>query len=126
MLEVAEATSDTTPELDDPVDGLGATVACPAGVGLRQERVPPAAQRLTRSGDLRDRAPWQLLDQRLGLLSTALSGRGLVNDIAQVLAALVGDLDGHMLRVRSDRCTEPGLLARVRRSRPAWRTWRIP
>lgn len=46
MLEVAEPAGDAAAEFDDPVDGLGATVARAVGVEVGQERCLPAAQRL--------------------------------------------------------------------------------
>lgn len=38
MLEVAEAAGDAAAEFDDPVDGLGTTVARAVGVEVGQER----------------------------------------------------------------------------------------
>ena len=120
MLEVAEPAGDAAAEFDDPVDGLGATVTGPAGVEVRQQRCPPAAPGLPESGDLGDRAGRQLPDELLGE-AASLGGGGLVEDVSEVLGALVGDLDGDMIRVRSERSGQTVCWRGVRRSRPARR-----
>src|SRR5699024_9521252 len=106
-------------ELDEPVDGLGAAVARAVGVEVGQERCPPAAQSLPEPGDLWDRAGRQRSDQLLGE-AASLGGCGLVEDVAEVLGAVVGDLDRDMLGMRRDRAGQPSLLARGDRESVVW------
>lgn len=110
MLEVSEAASDATTELDEPVDGLGAAVAGTVGVEVRQERCPPPAQRLSQPRDLRDRAGRQRVDELLGQTPTLGRG-GLVEHVTDVLGAHVGDLDRDVIGVGCERCFQAGLLA---------------
>lgn len=58
MLEVSEPSCDAAAEFDDPVDGLGASVARAVGVEVGLERRLPPPQRRPEPGDLGDRAGW--------------------------------------------------------------------
>ena len=110
MIEVAEPASDTTTKLDEPVDGLSATVTGPAGIEVRQNRRLPLPQSPAQPGDLRDRTRRQSLDDADGE-PAALSERGLVKHVPDVLAALVGDLNSDMILMRDERRLQPGLLS---------------
>lgn len=111
MLDVAEPAGDAVAEFDDPVHGLGTTVARAVGVEVGQERVLPAAQCLTEPGDLRDRAGWQLRDELLGE-AASLGRRGLVEHVSEVLGAQVGDLDRNMTGMGRECAGQTSLLAR--------------
>ena len=89
MLEVSEAVSDTPPQLDEPVDSLGATVVGADGIEVGKERCPPAAQRPSQPDDLWDGARRQRVDERLGQMPTLGRG-GLTAHVTDVLCAHVG------------------------------------
>lgn len=111
MLEVPEPAGDAAAELDDPVDGLRAAVARAVGLEVGQERRLPAAQGLAQPRDLWDRAGRQPVDESLGE-PTSLGGCGLVEDVSEVLRALVGDLDCDVIGVSGERSGQAVLLAR--------------
>jgi hypothetical protein len=58
---VAEAAGDAAVELDDAVDGFGASVVGPLGSEVGQELLAPGPECAAESGDLRDRAAGERL-----------------------------------------------------------------
>lgn len=63
-------------ELDEPVDGLGATVGGSAGVEVGQERVLPLSEGAAEPGDFGDGAGGEVADDLFGELA-ALVGVGV-------------------------------------------------
>ena len=109
MIEVPESASDTTTELDEPVDGLGATVAGPVGIEVRQDRRLPLPQSPAQPDGLRDRTRRQGLDDA-GRELAALGESVLVEHVTDVLPALVGDLNSDMILMRDERRLQTRLL----------------
>ena len=111
MLEVAEAAGDAAAEFDDPVDGLGTTVARAVGVEVGQERGLPASQGLSEPGDLGNRAGRQRGDEFFGKLASSCR-RGLVEHVPKVLSAAIGDFDRDVIGMGRERSFQASLLAR--------------
>ena len=109
VVVVAEAAGDAAGEFDEPVDGLGAAVAGPACVPVRQERVGPLAEGAAEAGDLGDRAARERGEDLLGDL--AAGGQvGMPVRVAQLLRALPGDLDLDVLLTMRERVVKARLL----------------
>ena len=96
-------------ELDESVDGFGASVGRAAGVEVAQELASPPAQRDAEAGDLGDRAGGQGRDDLLR--DGPAGGRGvLVVGGSDLLGAPPGDFDLDVLLARGERCVQPGTL----------------
>src|SRR5699024_6817492 len=111
VLEVSEPPSDAAAELYDPVDGFCPAVARAVGIEVGQECGLPSSQGLPEPRDLGDRAGRQRSDQLLGK-STTPGRSGLVEHVAEVLGALVGDLDRDVIGMGGECAGQTGLLAR--------------
>ena len=97
-------------ELDEPVHGLGAAVAGPAGVEVAEVLGAPGLQGLPEPGDLGDGAGVEGVDDCGG--DGQAGGVGvLVVGGADLLGAGPGDLDLDMAFIGGERGLEPGLLS---------------
>jgi hypothetical protein len=102
VVSVPKAADDAAVELDEAVDGLGAAVACAAGVEVAEELAAPLPQRPSQAGDLGDRARGE---RREDLLGDGPAGgvAVLVVGGADLLGTPPGDLDLDVLLVRGER-----------------------
>ena len=89
-----------------------ASVWCVAGsacVEVGQEGILPLAWGPAQAGDFGDGPRWQALD-KTGGQALALDGCGLVEDLAHLLGAVVGDFDTDMRLICHEGLTEAFLL----------------
>jgi hypothetical protein len=107
---VAEASGDAAVELDEPVHGFGAAVARAVGVEVAEEGLAPLLERAAEAGDLGDRTGRQARRDGLGEASSG-GVAGLVEAGADLLGAVVGDLDLDVFLAGGERGAQPGLLA---------------
>ena len=110
VVEVAEAAGDASVEFDEAVDGFGAAVAGVVGVEVSEEFLAPLFGGAAEAGDLGDGAGVEGRDDAFGD-GASVGEPGLVVGRAQLLGALVGDLDFDVF-VASCQCgLEAGALA---------------
>ena len=83
---------DASVEFDEAVDGFGAAVAGAVGVEVSEEFLAPLFEGAAEAGDLGDGAGVEGRDDAFGD-GASVGEPGLVVGRAQLLGALVGDLD---------------------------------
>lgn len=110
VVGVAEAAGDASVEFDEAVDGFGAAVAGAVGVEVSEEFLAPLFEGAAEAGDFGDGAGVEGRDDAFGD-GASVGEPGLVVGRAQLLGALVGDLDFDVFVASCQRGLEAGALA---------------
>lgn len=110
VVGVAEAAGDASVEFDEAVDGFGAAVAGAVGVEVSEEFLAPLFEGAAEAGDFGDGAGVEGRDDAFGD-GASVGEPGLVVGRAQLLGALVGDLDLDVFVASCQRGLEAGALA---------------